>query len=360
MVCLFSYLKDACFYDDKRLKQSGIRSFVDILVLASYLGVVTFTMIKFFGLKYVNSTIKAQVTFTPAQFKLFADHLVPISFVVGILGLLSAAYTTFFQSNKKTSIIKTLVYSIVAALLFFSTFPTLSRFAPGLDGKVKTLAYTKDLSRMVAPFHLSNNYILLSKVSQNYGEGRTELHIQARPSADDPTWQQFDLRYKPGQPNRSLSRVVPHLPRVDLKMWYAARSTLQSNNWLQTLCYRVATNERDVISGVTPDSKGFKASQVRVVALNHKYSTKTNEPWLQPSFKSEYMPTTNIENLNFAVKSNGINLAQPSKSSDGAKLKSLDKLLNNYLEISSDYIRSVEPTAIIWSLGAISVFTMFR
>lgn len=358
-VCLLSYLKDSYFYPEKKYKQSTLRSFIDILVLGAYLGFVGFLMVRFYGLKYENSSIKAQAKFTPAQFKLLADHVVPVSFVVGILGLLSSAYVTFFRTTRRTSVIKTLIYSIIVTMLFFSTFPTLSRFAPGLENKVKSLAYTKNLSRMVAPLHLSNNYVLLSKVSQNYADGRTELQIQARTSSDDPTWQQYDLRYKPGQTSKHLARVVPHLPRVDLKMWYAARSSLQNNNWIQTLSYRLATNENDVIQTVSPGSKLFKANQVRVVALTYKYSSKNAGFWLQPSFKSEYMPPTTIENLKFAVKSNGISLTPSSKTPEG-KLNSLDKLLNKYLEISSDYVRSVDPTIIIWSFFAISAMTMFR
>lgn len=330
----------------------------------AYLWASGFILIRYFGVKYDGSTLKAQVSFSPAQFKLFVDHFVPISFVVGILGLLSAAYTTFFKTNRKTSIIKTLIYSILVAILFFSTFPTLSRFSPGLDGKVKTLAYTKNLSRMVAPLHLSNNYIIISKVSQNYADGRVELQVQGRASAEDPTWHQYELRYKPGLPGKSLARVVPHLPRIDLKMWYASRSSLQNNNWLQTLCYRLATGERDVVSTVTPDDRIFKANQVRIVAFNYRFVSiakpSSSGYWQQPSFKSEYMPPTSLENLKFAVKSNGISLAQATKAPESAKLAPLDKLLSKYLEISSDYVRKADPITIIWALTAICFISAIR
>lgn len=301
--------------------------------------------------------------FTPAQFKLFADHLVPVSLVFGLLGLLSSAYTTYIKSPKHTSIIKTFVYTVVVVLIFFSTFPTMIRFSPGLETKVKPITFTKDLSRFAAPYMVSNNYILLSKVSQHYGEGRPELQIQGRASADDQTWHQYDLRYKPGLPSRELTRVVPHLPRIDLKLWYAARSSLQNNQWLNTFAYRLATKESDVTNALARDTILPKASQMRVALMTYKYASKGRLPfagyWSQSKFKSEYLPTTTIENLKFAVKSNGISLAPTTKTSS-AKPGSIEGLLSTYLEIASNFVRNIDHTMIIWSLGAIATVSMFR
>lgn len=364
VVCLLSYLKDAYFYSDRRAKQSSLTTLLDILVSSAYVGAVAYVLVKFYGIKYIKGTFHTQVVFTPAQFKQFADHLVPISFGVGILGLLSAAYTTYFKSSKKTSIVKTLVYTVIVVALFFSTFPTLTRFAPGLEAKVKPLALTKDLSRLAAPFHLSNNYLILSKVSQYYAEGRPELQIQARPSAEDTTWEQYEFRFKPGQHTQELTRLVPHIPRVDLKLWYAARATLQNNQWVQTLAYRLATKDKDVLDAVAPGSNVSKVGQVRVATMKYKYSTKARQPttgyWVQPEFISEYLPVTTVDNLKFAVKSNGISLAPAVKQANETKLNSLEKLLNKYLEISSNYIRGVAPTAVIWTLAAIAAVSMLR
>lgn len=363
-VCLLSFLRDAYFYSDKRAKQSGLKTLLDVAVISVYIGAVGYILIKFYGFKYEHGTLKAQVLFTPDQFKLLVDHLVPVSLVLGTLGLISAAHTTFFKSSRKTSIIKTLAYTAVVIGLFLSTFPTLIRFSPGLETKVKPLTVTKEFSRFVAPYMLSNNYILLSKVSQHYADGRPELQIQGRESAEDPTWQQYDLRYKPGQPSRELARVVPHLPRLDLKMWYATRSSLQNNQWLQTLAYRVAKGERDVLNAIAPSANPTKVNQVRVVLLNYKYSSKSRQPfagyWSQYKFVSEYMPTTSVDNLKFAVKSSGISLTPSTKSVDSSKSSPIEQLLSRYLEISSDYIRAVDHTSVIWSLSAIAAISLLR
>jgi len=355
-------LKDAYFNSTEKAKQSGLRSFVDILCVLTYIASVVALLVKFYGLRYSSNTLKSEVLFTPAQFKLLADHLVPISLVFGTLGLLSATYTTYFKSANRTSIVKTLIYTFIVIPLFFSTFPTMTRFAPGLENKIKPLSFTKDLSRLVAPFHLSNNYILLSKVSTFYSEGRPELQIQGR-SSNEQNWQQFDLRYKPGSPSRDLARVVPHIPRIDLKMWYAARSSLQNNQWLYSYAYRLATKEKDVTNTLAPDTIIPPISQMRVALLLYKYAAKTKQPfaghWSQTKFKSEYLPGTTVENLKFNVKSSGINLTPPKKVSPDAP-PSFDRLVSKYLGISSDYIRGLEHTIVIWTFGAVATFSMMR
>lgn len=364
VVCLLSFLKDTYYYDDKRARQSGVRSIVDILVVFAYIGAVVFLLVRYFGVKFENNVLKTQVSFTPIQFKVFADHLVPVSLVVGLLGLVSSSYTTYFKSSRKTSIIKTLLYTAIVVPLFFSTFPTLTRFAPGLELKVKPLTLTKEVSRAVAPYMLSNNYILLSKVSHHYGEYRPELQLQGRTTLEDTTWQQFDLRYKPGSPSRELSRVVPHLPRIDLKMWYAARSSLQNNQWLQTFAYRVATREKDVTNALARDTVITKLAQVRIALMSYKHAKKGRLPfagyWSESKVKSEFMPATTVDNLKFAVKSSGVSLAPSTKSASGAKLDTLDKILGTYLDIASNFIRNLDHTVVIWSMGAIATLSMFK
>lgn len=363
-VCLLSLLKDAYFYNDRRARKSGASTIIDVAVVAIYVATVGYILTKFYGFKYVDGTIKSQVKFTPAQFKLLVDHLVPIVLVLAVIALLKAIHSTYFVATRRTPVLKTIVYSTIAIGLFFSTIPTFTRFAPGLETKVPTVSLTKNLSKFVAPYMLSNNYLLISKVSQHYSDGRPELQIQGRESADDPTWQQFDLRYKPGLPSRDPARVVPHIPRIDLKMWFAARSSLQSNQWLQTFAYRLGTKEEDVISAVAPMRIVPKANQIRVALMNYKYSSKARTPftgyWSQSKYVSEYMPTTSIENLKFNVKSSGVSLTPPTKSSIDVKTSPLDQLLSKYLEISSEYIRNVDHTAVIWTLSALAAVSMLR
>lgn len=372
-MCLLSFLRDAFFHQDKTTKGVKKSSFhyttlLDLALVGVYLGFVTTVLVKYYGFKYDKSWPKSQVMFSPAQFKLLVDHLVPVALVLGILDLLAVTYNVIFTPVRRTSILKTLLYAGLVFCLFFSSFPTLLRFAPGLESKVKPLAITKELNRAVAPFILSNNYLLLSKVSEHYAESRPELQIQGRQSEQDPNWQQFDLRYKPGQPSRELSRVVPHVPRIDLKMWYAARSSLHTNPWLTNFAYRIASRERDVTNAISPSTPVSKVGQVRIALIKYRYSTKTKQPfagyWSQYKFVSEYLPTTSLENLKTAVKSNGISLTSTGAHGGGSKqqqsLNSIDRLLNKYLEISSNYIRNVDHTAVIWSLSAIAAFSLLR
>ena len=39
--------------------------------------------------------------------------------------------------------------------------------------------------------------------------------------------------------------IVPHQPRLDWQMWFAALGSYQHNPWLLNLVYRLLMNERD-------------------------------------------------------------------------------------------------------------------
>ena len=41
---------------------------------------------------------------------------------------------------------------------------------------------------------------------------------------------------------------MPHQPRLDWQMWFAALSTYRSNQWLLNLCYRLLTAEPEVLN----------------------------------------------------------------------------------------------------------------
>lgn len=361
-ICLLVFLKDAYFFKDKRAKQSTIRTLLDFVVILAYIGIVTAAMVKVYGLKLENGTLSARMLFTPSQFKFFLSHFVPIAVAYGIFGYVESVFFTLFRSSRKTSIIKVLLYTIIAGGLFVSTIPTITRFSPHMHTRFQVLDLSKDISRHLEPLKLSNNYLLMSKISANYADGRPELQIQGRESAEDQTWQQFEFKYKLGHPSKDLARIVPHLPRVELKMWYAARSSLQQNQWLHQLAYRLATQEPSVIKSLTLGTVVGKIGQVRVVVNKYKYSLKSKSPaafWSQAKFVSEYMTPITVDSLKQTIKSSGASVA-PSPAVDAKKKGSIDSLLGQYLEISSDYIRGVDQTVVIWTVAALAVASMWR
>src|SRR5262249_33481543 len=65
-------------------------------------------------------------------------------------------------------------------------------------------------------FHTINPYHLFVSMTLT----RDEVVIEG--SDDGKTWQPYEFRYKPGDPNRAPPFVAPHQPRVDFQMWFLA------------------------------------------------------------------------------------------------------------------------------------------
>jgi hypothetical protein len=72
------------------------------------------------------------------------------------------------------------------------------------------------LHRIYGPYRSVNSYHLFAQMTLV----RYEVVIEG--SADGKEWRPFELRWKPGDPNRPPPFVAPHQPRVDFQMWFLA------------------------------------------------------------------------------------------------------------------------------------------
>jgi hypothetical protein len=58
-------------------------------------------------------------------------------------------------------------------------------------------------------------------------------------SDDGVTWQPYELRYEPGDVDRSPPFVAPHQPRVDFQMWFLLLGGRLLAPWFRTLLDRL-------------------------------------------------------------------------------------------------------------------------
>lgn len=359
---MLSVLRDAYLFNDNRVKYSKSKTLLDFLVLFAYIGAITYLTVDLFGIAYVKGALSFKVHFNPSHFRAMLTYLIPAAVVTGALSFFVNFYKTLFGASHKTPLVKNLVYSAISLLIFLASFQSLIRYHQPTDKHLSLV--TRDVHQYMAPLKVSNNYILMSKVSQFYANGRPELLIQSRATPEAQSWDLFDLRYKPGYQAKPLSFVNPHLPRLDMKMWYAARSGLANNPWLYTFVYRLATSDKDALKAISPHTYINKApAQVRVALYNYKFAhvskpTSKDGYWAETKFVSEYLPTTTAEALKSNVKANGINLSTSSRQkNDGSPVD----LFKKYLEMASDYARSVDQRLIIWTIfvGS-SLLTLLR
>lgn len=89
------------------------------------------------------------------------------------------------------------------------------------------------LSEAVAPLLIVNPYGLFAVMTTT----RPEIVIEG--SDDGQTWRAYAFRFKPGPVTRAPSWNIPHQPRLDWQMWFAAYGTFSQNRWFERLMLRL-------------------------------------------------------------------------------------------------------------------------
>ncbi len=98
------------------------------------------------------------------------------------------------------------------------------------------------LEEAVSPLLIVNTYGLFATMTKT----RPEIIIEG--SDDGQTWREYVFRYKPGPPARGLSWNIPHQPRLDWQMWFAAYGTFAENPWFERLMKRLLEGSPRVVA----------------------------------------------------------------------------------------------------------------
>ena len=96
------------------------------------------------------------------------------------------------------------------------------------------------IDEMVEPFHIVSPYGLFSVMTTK----RDEIIVEG--SNDGQHWREYEFRYKPGDINRPPPWNIPHQPRLDWQMWFAALDDPQRRPWFSRFLERLLENEPSV------------------------------------------------------------------------------------------------------------------
>jgi hypothetical protein len=85
------------------------------------------------------------------------------------------------------------------------------------------------LTRATSPLLIVNPYGLFAIMTTS----RPEIVIEG--SDDGQVWREYIFRYKPGPLSRPALWNIPHQPRLDWQMWFAALGSVRENPWMVNL-----------------------------------------------------------------------------------------------------------------------------
>jgi predicted DCC family thiol-disulfide oxidoreductase YuxK len=98
------------------------------------------------------------------------------------------------------------------------------------------------VSRAVSPLYIVNPYGLFAVMTIT----RPEIVIEG--STDGQAWREYVFRYKPGPLSRAPRWNIPHQPRLDWQMWFAALGGVRDNPWMVSLMWQLLQGSPSVLA----------------------------------------------------------------------------------------------------------------
>ncbi len=98
------------------------------------------------------------------------------------------------------------------------------------------------LAQIASAFGLVNGYGPFAVMTTE----RREIIVEG--SDDGQTWRPYEFKYKPGELTKPLGWNIPHQPRLDRQMWFAALGSPRSNPWFLNFMGRLREGSGPVLA----------------------------------------------------------------------------------------------------------------
>jgi len=149
------------------------------------------------------------------------------------------------------------------------------------------------ISRSIEPLHIVNTYGLFAVMTTS----RPAIIIEG--SDDGVHWKEYAFKYNPDDVRRPPSWNIPHQPRLDWQLWFAALESAQQNPWMAHFLEQVLRNSPDVIAllghNPFPDKPPV---YVRALLYDYTYSDATekkNGVWWDRKLIGIYFPEAQLK-----------------------------------------------------------------
>lgn len=144
------------------------------------------------------------------------------------------------------------------------------------------------------PFYLTNTYGLFAVMTTT----RPEIIVEG--SQDGINWQAYEFKWQAGQLNQAPRNVIPHMPRLDWQMWFAALSNYQRNPWFTNFLTRLLQGKPEVIKLLkhNPFPNGpprFIRSKLYLYNFTNFQEKRSTGDWWKREFVREYTPVVELQ-----------------------------------------------------------------
>ncbi|MBY0562368.1 lipase maturation factor family protein [Hyphomicrobium sp.] len=143
------------------------------------------------------------------------------------------------------------------------------------------LPVVDSITQAISPLLIVNAYGPFATTTTS----RPEIIVEG--SDDGQNWREYDFRYKPGPIDRAPSWNIPHQPRLDWQMWFAAYGNFAQNPWFERLLRRLLEGSPPVLAllGQNP-FPDHPPKHVRALLFDYRFAdpatrAKTGQWWIR-------------------------------------------------------------------------------
>ncbi|VIO86413.1 Uncharacterized protein BM_BM5010 [Brugia malayi] len=307
----------------------------------------------YFNIDIDGFKITSSIGFTMQQFDEFVEESTVWLLHIGVIGFLAEViaailrYFTEIHESKLRSLLH-LVYVIIIASFFFS-ISTVSFVVISNRGQAQIPTVVKYMHHYSEFYELTHSYGLFRKMTGL--SGRPEIILEGSYELNGP-WTMFDFYSKPGKLNERPRFVLPHQPRLDWQMWFAALGTYHNNAFFLSLTYHLLRNNSEVTYLMKKYPFEEKLPKfIRADLYLYHYTTinlknKWPKDYWRRDFQQEYMPSITREDAKLSdyLYQNGFVLDKQFI------LMNQDFNLENKLRTLHDLVRTFNPTTFVDSV----------
>jgi len=126
---------------------------------------------------------------------------------------------------------------------------------------------------------------------------RNEIVIEG--SDDGADWKEYAFRYKPGDVRRPPPWNIPHQPRLDWQLWFAALQAPERIPWFGQFLLRLLEGDPEVTALLeTNPFPEHPPHFIRALYYNYRFSSpeeKTNGIWWDRELLGTYFPAVRLK-----------------------------------------------------------------
>ena len=143
--------------------------------------------------------------------------------------------------------------------------------------------------RTASAFRSVNGYGLFAVMTTS----RPEIIVEG--SNDGITWRGYEFKWKPGDVSDAPRFNLPHQPRLDWQMWFAALGSYRQNPWFINFLKRLLEGSPPVLKLLEKNPfPDFPPRYVRAIVYDYRFTDlltlRARGEWWRRSYKGLYCP----------------------------------------------------------------------